>query len=184
MPGKLLLLSCCAPCSCAVIERLAQEKRDFAVVFYNPNIRPEAEYRKRCDENKRVCDFYGVEFIELEYDNRRWVELTTGLEDEPERGRRCSICFYMRLKRVMAYAREHGFSEVASVLGVSRYKDLNQVNEAAARAAAESGARYVHIEGRKGGMQERRLELIGALALYSQRYCGCKPVKEFKEKEV
>lgn len=132
MPGKLLLLSCCAPCSCAVIERLAQEKRDFAVVFYNPNIRPEAEYRKRCDENKRVCDFYGVEFIELEYDNRRWVELTTGLEDEPERGRRCSICFYMRLKRVMAYAREHGFSEVASVLGVSRYKDLNQVNEAAA----------------------------------------------------
>ncbi len=87
----------------------------------------------------------------------------------------------MRLKRVMAYAREHGFSEVASVLGVSRYKDLNQVNEAAARAAAESGARYVHIEGRKGGMQERRSELIRELALYSQRYCGCKPVKEFKE---
>ena len=175
MSGKLLLLSCCAPCSCAVIEKLVQEKREFTVVFYNPNIRPEAEYRKRCDENKRVCDFYGVKFIELEYDNQRWCALTAGLEAEPERGRRCSICFYMRLKRVMIYAAANGFSEVASVLGVSRYKNLNQVNEAAARAAAETGVKYVHIEGRKDGMQERRAALIRELNLYSQRYCGCKP---------
>ena len=172
---KILLLSCCAPCSCAVIEKMAQDGADFAVAFYNPNIRPKEEYEKRRDENERVCRFYGVSFINLEYDNDRWRRLTTGLENEPERGRRCSLCFYMRLKRVMEYAKENGYTAVASVLGVSRYKNLAQVNEAAAKASEETGVSYVHIEGRKNGMQERRQELIRALRLYSQDYCGCKP---------
>lgn len=175
MSKKLLLLSCCAPCSCAVIEKLATEKQNFAVVFYNPNIRPLEEYRKRCEENKRVCDKYGVEFVELEYDNERWCALTKGLESEPERGRRCSVCFEMRLKRVMEYAKEQGCSQVASVLGVSRYKDLKQVNAAASVASVQTGIEYVEIEGRKGGMQERRAELTKELELYSQSYCGCFP---------
>lgn len=175
MAENLLLLSCCAPCSCAVIEKLAKEKRAACVVFYNPNIRPLPEYLKRRDENRRVCEMYGIPFIELEYDNDRWCALTKGLENEPERGKRCSVCFYMRLKRVMEYAKSNGYEAVASVLGVSRYKNLEQVNEAAARAAAETGIPYVNIEGRKGGMQERRAELIKELKLYSQNYCGCKP---------
>ncbi len=170
-----LLLSCCAPCSCAVIEKLALAKEDFSVVFYNPNIRPLSEYQKRCVENKRVCEIYNVPFIELEYDNERWCELTKGLENEPERGKRCDVCFYMRLKRVMQYAKEQGFEAVASVLGVSRYKDLAQVNRAAEKAAQEVGMPYLEIEGRKGGMQERRGELIKKLELYNQTYCGCKP---------
>lgn len=174
---KILLLSCCAPCSCAVIQKLAEEKNDFAVVFYNPNIRPEDEYRKRCNENKKVCDLYHIPFIELEYDNLRWCQLTKGLENEPERGSRCSICFYMRLKRVMEYAKENGFEAVASVLGVSRYKNLLQVNEAAFRASKEVGVPYVEIEGRKNGMQELRNQLIKELNLYNQDYCGCKPRK-------
>lgn len=172
-----LLLSCCAPCSCAVIEKLAKEQADFKVVFYNPNIRPKEEYRKRCEENKRVCEIYKVPFIELEYDNARWCELTKGLENEPERGARCSICFYMRLKRVMEYAKQEGCIGVSSVLGVSRYKNLAQVNQAAYKAAAEVGIPYLEIEGRKGGMQERRAQLIKELELYSQDYCGCKPRK-------
>ena len=118
---------------------------------------------------------YGVPFIELEYDNNRWCELTKGLENEPERGKRCSVCFYMRLKRVMEYAKENGFCAVASVLGVSRYKDLNQVNEAAFKASAETGMPYLEIEGRKNGMQDLRNRLIKDLNLYSQTYCGCKP---------
>lgn len=170
----LLLLSCCAPCSCAVIEKLALEKADFEVVFYNPNIRPEEEYRKRCEENKRLCERYSVPFIELEYDNERWCELTKGLEKEPERGRRCDICFEMRLKRVMEYALTNGFEAVASVLGVSRYKDLAQVNHAAQRATDETGVAYLEIEARKGGMQERRGILTKELGLYSQDYCGCR----------
>lgn len=173
--AKFLLLSCCAPCSCAVIRCLAEQNKDFAVVFYNPNIRPMSEYEKRRDENLRLCKMYGVPFIELEYDNNRWCELTKGLENEPERGKRCSVCFYMRLKRVMEYAKENGFCTVASVLGVSRYKDLNQVNEAAFKASAETGIPYLEIEGRKNGMQDLRNRLIKELNLYSQTYCGCKP---------
>lgn len=180
---KILLLSCCAPCSCAVIKTLAEKQANFAVVFYNPNIRPQAEYIKRRDENKRVCRLYGIDFIELEYDNDRWCRLTKGLENEPERGKRCSVCFEMRLKRVMEYAQANGFTAVASVLGVSRWKNLMQVNEAAARAAAKTNAVYVHIEGRKNGMQELRAQLIKELNLYNQTYCGCKPPDK-KEKTM
>ena len=175
MEKGFLLLSCCAPCSCAVIENLAQEQRRFSVVFYNPNIRPLAEYQKRREENKRVCEIYHIPFIELEYDNERWCTLTQGLENEPERGARCSVCFYMRLKRVMEYALANGYSAVASVLGVSRYKNLEQVNQAAYKAAKEVGIPYLEIEGRKGGMQERRQTLIKELNLYNQDYCGCNP---------
>jgi len=173
--GKILLLSCCAPCSCAVIKTLAEKNTDFAVAFYNPNIRPYDEYVKRRDENERVCKMYGIEFIELEYDNDRWCSLTKGLENEPERGKRCSVCFEMRIRRVMEYAKEHGFTAVASVLGVSRWKNLAQVNEAAVKASATTGVVYVEIEGRKNGMQELRAALIKELNLYNQIYCGCKP---------
>ena len=132
---KILLLSCCAPCCCAVIEKMAREGYDFAVAFYNPNIVPAAGYEKRREENRRLCEGRKIPFIELEYDNERWRNLIKGLENEPERGRRCDVCFYMRLKRVMEYARENGFDAVASVLGVSRYKDLAQVNRAAQKAS-------------------------------------------------
>ena len=172
---RFLLLSCCAPCSCAVIKTLAEKQEDFAVVFYNPNIRPEEEYRKRADENKKVCDLYGVRYIELEYDNNHWCELIKGYENEPERGKRCDLCFYMRIKRVMEYAKEQGIDAVASVLGVSRYKDLDQVKRAAKRASEDVGVAYLEIEGRKGGMQELRTNLTKQLNLYNQDYCGCKP---------
>lgn len=175
MKNKTLLLSCCAPCSCAVIKTLAETGENFAVVFYNPNIRPRAEYEKRRDENARLCQAYGVDFIELEYDNERWCEVVKGLENEPERGRRCSLCFEMRLKRVMDYALANGFTGVASVLGVSRYKDLTQVNAAAAISSEATGCPYVEVEGRKGGMQELRNQLIAEFALYHQDYCGCMP---------
>ena len=165
---KILLLSCCAPCCCAVIEKMARDGYDFAVAFYNPNIVPAAEYEKRREENRRLCEGRKIPFIELEYDNERWRNLIKGLENEPERGRRCDVCFYMRLKRVMEYARENGFDAVASVLGVSRYKDLAQVNRAAQKASAECGVPYVEIEGRKGGMQDRRQLLIRELGLYAQ----------------
>lgn len=172
---RFLLLSCCAPCSCAVIKILAEEKHDFEVVFYNPNIRPIEEYRKRADENKKVCKIYNVPFVELEYDNERWCEQIQGLENEPERGKRCDICFYMRLKRTMEYAKANGYEAVASVLGVSRYKDLIQVNRAGYKASEETGIKYLEIEGRKAGRQNLRMQLIRELDLYNQAYCGCKP---------
>lgn len=174
-PENILLLSCCAPCSCAVIEKMAQQKQNFSVVFYNPNITPQEEYDKRRDENEKVCRRYRIKFFELEYDHDCWAQKTKGLEDEPERGKRCSICFYMRLKRVMEYAVENGYTSVASVLGVSRWKNLDQVNEMADCAARAANCPYTLIEGRRGGMQQRRADLIKELDLYNQTYCGCRP---------
>ncbi len=170
---RLLLLSCCAPCACAVIKKLHDEGRDFAVVFYNPNIHPEAEYVKRKDEQKRLCERWGVEFIELEYDPKNWLVMAEPYKNEPERGERCFRCFYFRLSRVMRYAKENGFQQVGSVLGVSRWKDLNQVNRAGRLAMENEGVPYVEIEGRKHGMQENRLRFIKELGLYNQEYCGC-----------
>lgn len=172
---KTVLLSCCAPCSCAIIEKMAQNGDDFTVLFYNPNINPYEEYVKRLEENKRLCDIYGVKFVDLEYDNDRWSATVAGLENEPERGKRCSKCFNMRIKRAMEYAKDNGFNKVASVLGASRYKDLDQVNRSAADASKATGVEYIHVEARKGGMQERREILTKELNLYHQTYCGCKP---------
>ncbi len=177
---NILLLSCCAPCSCAVIEEMAREGKNFTVLFYNPNIRPYGEYQRRLDENLRVCEKYDVPFVDLEYENELWWELVKGLEDEPERGRRCSICFYMRIKRAMEYASEHGFTSVGSVLGVSRYKDLDQVEKAAKKASEETGVPYTNIEGRKNGMQELRTLITKEMGLYNQNYCGCNPKGEIE----
>ena len=172
---KLLVLSCCAPCSCAALKHLADSGTQVTVLFYNPNIFPQREYEKRRDEQQRLCQKLGVAFAELPYDHAAWQAQVRGLEHEPERGKRCSVCFYMRLKRAMQYAKEHGFTAVASVLGVSRYKNLQQVNEAAYKAAKDTGFIYVEIEGRKNGMQDLRQQLIKDLSLYNQNYCGCKP---------
>ena len=91
-PAKLLVLSCCAPCSCAVIKKLSDEGVDVTVLFYNPNIYPSAEYEKRRDEQKRVCERFGVKFAELPYEPEVWEACVKGLENEPERGRRVLKC--------------------------------------------------------------------------------------------
>lgn len=175
MSKGMLLLSCCAPCSCAVIKHLSEQKKPFTVVFYNPNIRPVEEYQKRCAENKKVCAHYGVPFVELEYDPQHWCQLTQGLEHEPERGKRCDVCFEMRLRRIAKYAKENHFDSVSSVLGVSKYKDFDQVNRAAERAFQESAIPYEAINWRKGGLEQLRQALQKELNLYAQNYCGCKP---------
>lgn len=170
---KTLLVSCCAPCSCAVIRKLADEKRDFAVLFYNPNIHPAEEYFKRRDENEKYCRSMNVPFIELEYDPDEWFKAVKGLESEPERGARCSVCFLMRLRRAAKYAKENGFDVVTSVLGVSRYKNLDQVNEAGRKAATENGIVYDETNWRKGGLEEERQRIVKKTGMYAQNYCGC-----------
>lgn len=171
--GKLLLLSCCAPCSCGVIKHLALQGRVFTVLFYNPNIDTETEYKKRLLENQRVCDKYGVPFISLSYEPEVWEKAIRGLENEPERGKRCSVCFELRLRRAAQYAKDNGFTTFSSVLGISRHKDLDQVNAAAARAQQSVGIRYDMTNWRKGGLEELRRALNQEMQLYNQNYCGC-----------
>lgn len=173
MGEKLLLLSCCAPCSCSVIATLAKQGRAFTVLFYNPNIDTAEEYQKRLHENERVCKHFGVDFVSLPYEPEVWRAAVQGLENEPERGRRCSVCFELRLQRAAEYAKAHGFTAFSSVLGISRHKDLDQVNAAAARASEAVGLDYDTTNWRKGGLEELRRALNQELSLYNQTYCGC-----------
>ncbi len=172
---KLLLVSCCAPCSIGVIHQLKEQGVDFAVLFYNPNIRPVSEYEKRRDENKRICREKGVQFIELPYDPEKWDNAVAGFENEPERGRRCDICFRLRLMRAAEYARTNGFTHFTSVLGISRYKDFDQVCRAGLAAADMYDIPYDMTNWRKNGGEQLRAALAREANLYAQNYCGCKP---------
>ncbi len=171
---KLLVLSCCAPCSCGAIKHLVQKGHLITVLFYNPNIFPEEEYQKRWNEQKRICQGLGAQFVELPYEPAVWEKAVQGLENEPERGKRCTVCFYIRLKQAARYAREHHFDAFTSVLGTSRYKDICQVNRAALRAWQEEGTPYWANTWRKGGLEELRRALIKEFNIYNQTYCGCK----------
>ena len=171
---KLLLLSCCAPCSGGVLSRAAALGLDVTLLFHNPNIYPLSEYEKRRDEQKHACAHFGIHFVELPYEPQEWERLVTGLENEPERGKRCSVCFFMRLKKAAQYAKEHGFEEISSVLGVSRYKDMEQVNAAARAACAQEGVVYNETNWRRNGLEEARRAVWKELNFYSQQYCGCR----------
>lgn len=172
---KMLLLSCCAPCSVGVIQTLAEQKVNFSVLFYNPNIRPQSEYIKRRDENHAICNRYNIPFIELDYDTTVWDDATKGLDNEPERGRRCDKCFELRLLKTAQYAKENGFTHFTSVLGISRHKDFAQVNRAAEKAAKTHDIPYDTTDWRQGGIEPLRQALTHELGLYKQSYCGCKP---------
>ena len=172
---KLLLLSCCAPCSVGVIQDLYQNGVDFTVLFYNPNIRPVQEYQKRCDENRKICLELGVPFIELPYENDLWVRETAGLENEPERGKRCEKCFFLRLKKTAQYAKENGFTRFSSVLGISRYKDFEQVCRVGRLIEQIENIPYDDTNWRKNGGEEKANKLAREKKLYRQNYCGCRP---------
>ncbi len=174
---KLLLLSCCAPCSIGVITELAHKGQDFAVMFFNPNIKPEEEYRHRLEENKRICKELNVPFIEGDYVPQLWQQATKGLENEPEKGKRCDACFYLRLKVGAKYAKQHGFTRITSVFGISRFKDFDQVCRVGKKVENEIGIPYDTTNWRKNGGLERTEQLGKEKNLYRQKYCGCKPKK-------
>lgn len=168
---KLVLVSCCAPCSAGAIKQLADgqipDVDDFVVLFFNPNIFPASEYQKRMAEQIKYCDTLGVKHVELEYDHAAWRDAVAGLESEPERGRRCSACFEFRFARAARFARENGYDAVASVLGVSRHKDQAQVDRAAAAKCGDIC--YLPIK-----WDEALRQSIGRTSdFYRQNYCGC-----------
>jgi hypothetical protein len=156
------------------MEAMVASKIDFTLFFYNPNIYPRAEYDLRRDENKRFAQKLGVPFVEAEYDNDRWLERVRGLENEPERGARCTQCFLMRLERTALYAHEHNFKVFTSSLGISRWKDMGQVNVCGHRAAARyPGLTYWDYNWRSGGGSERKEQIATRENFYRQQYCGC-----------
>ena len=156
------------------MEAVAASEIDTTVYFYNPNIHPVEEYEIRKEENKRFCDKLGFSFIDADYDKDNWFERVKGLENEPERGKRCTECFDMRFERSALYASENKFSVYATTLGISRWKDMNQINDSGHRAANKyEKVIYWDFNWRKKGGASRMIEISKREEFYQQEYCGC-----------
>lgn len=173
---SLLLHACCAPCSSAVLERLA-EHFHITVFYYNPNISPETEYQKRVEEEKRLLTEMPlknpVSFLEGKYAPERFFEMAWGMEGEPEGGARCMKCYALRLRETAERAREDGFDFFTTTLSVSPYKNAQKLNEIGAAMAKEYGVPYLYSDFKKKGGYQRSIELSRQYGLYRQNYCGC-----------
>ena len=171
---KVLLHSCCAPCSGDVMAELKRSQIHYTILFYNPNIHPAREYEIRKKENKRFADKLEVPFVDLDYDKDNWFSKIKGYEKEPERGYRCTLCFDMRFERSALYASENGFKVFSSTLGTSRWKNIHQINGCGTRAANRyKNLIYWTFNWRKGGGSDRMIEISKNEKFYQQEYCGC-----------
>ena len=181
----VLLHTCCAPCSSAIIEALMQNGITPVIYYCNPNIYPQEEYEIRKNECTRYAQSLGLEIVDADYDHENWLDAVKGLENEPERGGRCLKCFKLRLLRTAQYASERGIKVITTTLASSRWKSLDQINEAGRWACQQpilvrrsSAAPHDEViwwdqNWRKGGLQERRLQIIKEYDFYNQLYCGC-----------
>lgn len=171
---KILLHTCCAPCSAAIIEYLLQRKIRPVLFYFNPNIYPREEYEIRKNECIRYARQSGLEIIDGDYDYNLWLENISGLEKEPERGKRCVECFRMRLSVTAFLANEKKFDTIATTLASSRWKNLEQIAEAGREAVAPySNLTFWNKNWRKEGLSERRNILLKENGFYNQNYCGC-----------
>ena len=179
---RVLLHACCAPCSSAIVEWLVQHDVRPTIYYYNPNIWPREEYEIRKQESKRHAESLGLEWIDGDYDHNAWLEGVCGLESEPERGRRCEQCFTLRLTATARKAAELGIPYFATTLASSRWKSLDQINRAGLmaeqvvnvqRSTFNVQCKFWPQNWRKGGLQERRNQLLKEYNFYNQQYCGC-----------
>ncbi len=169
----LLLHSCCAPCSSSVVEQL-KLYFEITIYYFNPNIHPKKEYQIRLEENRWFArEIMEIEFIEGEYDPRIWFEAVRGLEQEPEGGRRCPICYRLRLEETAKKAKDLGFKYFTTTLSVSPHKRADWINEIGLELEEKYGVRFLVADFKKGGGYQRSLELSRKHNLYRQTYCGC-----------
>ncbi len=171
---KVLMHSCCAPCAGELMELMVENGIELTIYFYNPNIHPKKEYEIRKDENIRFAEKMGIPFIDADYDVQEWFYKAKGMENEPERGPRCTMCFDMRFVRTAEYAKNNGFKVITSSLGISRWKDMDQINGCGDQAASLfEGVTYWDYNWRKGGGSERMYKIAKREEFYKQEYCGC-----------
>ncbi len=172
--NKLLLHSCCAPCSGEIMEAVIASNIELSIFFYNPNIHPQREYEIRKNEHKRFAEKWQIPFFDADYERKEWFERIKGLENEPERGERCTKCFDMRLERTALFAHENDFPVFTTSLAISRWKDINQVYTCARRAAERyEDVIFWDYNWRKGGGSQRGVEISKREHFYKQEYCGC-----------
>eukprot|EP01084_Bolivina_argentea_P058476 106788_1 len=171
---KILLHSCCAPCSGAMFTEMLEMDLNVTIFFYNPNIHPRKEYEIRKEENKRYAIKHNVPFIDCDYDVDNWFKKMQGLEFEPERGIRCTKCFDMRMEVTAAYASENHFPIFTTTNATSRWKDIKQVNESGIRAGKRyDNTNYWIYDWQTDEMTLRKYEISANERFYKQEYCGC-----------
>lgn len=182
---EVLLHACCAPCSSAIVEWMLQHDIRPTIFYFNPNIYPREEYDIRKNESKRHAESLGIRWIDGDYDHEQWLRQVKGLDKEPERGSRCLQCFRMRLMATALQAKELGISFFATTLASSRWKSLEQISLAglAAQEAVE-GTTFWAQNWRKGGLQDRRNQLLREYQFYNQQYCGCEFSMNNKGKSI
>lgn len=173
---KLLLHSCCAPCSSYVLEYLS-DYFEITVFYYNPNIFPESEYTKRILEQQMLihdmnCK-YPVSFVAGSYDRERFFEIATGLEYLKEGGERCFRCYELRLEEAARIARESEFDYFTTTLSISPLKNADKLNEIGCKVAKRYGVEYLQSDFKKKNGYKRSIELSNEYGLYRQDYCGC-----------
>ena len=190
----VLLHTCCAPCSSAIVEAMMQNGITPVIYYCNPNIYPLDEYEIRKEECTRYAKALGLEIVDADYDHENWLEAMKGMENEPERGGRCLRCFKLRLLRTAQYARQRGIKVITTTLASSRWKSLEQINEAGQWAVSKANDIIETVDNlneetiipptdcdviwwdqnwRKGGLQERRNQILKEYDFYNQLYCGC-----------
>ena len=173
---RLLLHSCCAPCSSYVIEYLSAFFR-ITVFYYNPNITEREEYGKRVLEQKRLLSSMPlknpVDFIEGEYEPEVFFELSKGLEKCPEGQERCFACYEMRLKETAIQAKRLGYDYFTTTLTISPLKNAEIINEIGQRLGAVYDINYLLSDFKKKNGYKRSIELSKEYDLYRQDYCGC-----------
>ena len=171
---EVLLHACCAPCSSAIVEWMLANGVHPIIYYFNPNIWPLEEYEIRKKESKRHAESLGLRWIDGDYDHDQWRCGVQGMEGEPERGRRCECCFRQRLVATAQEARRLGITWFTTTLASSRWKSLEQIERAGHDAeSAVEGTRFWAQNWRKGGLYERRNQLLREYGFYNQQYCGC-----------
>jgi predicted adenine nucleotide alpha hydrolase (AANH) superfamily ATPase len=181
MKSKILLQVCCAPDATVAAERLCDEYA-VGVYFYNPNIHPVEEYLKRVGEMERLAAEIGVDIHPAPYEPELWLEAVDGLQHEPEGGRRCEICFRMRLERTAKAAMELGYDLFATVLTVSPHKNADLINRIGEEVGKSMGIPYLSSNFKKKDGFKRSIELSREYGLYRQDYCGCLFSKQQRDK--
>ena len=173
---RLLLHSCCGPCSAPVLEYLTQYF-DVTLFWYNPNIWPQEEFDLRLEEQQKLIRAMGLEkqvrVVCRPRNSEAWYRATEGLEHEPEGGTRCTECFRLRLREAAAYAAENGFDCYCSTLTLSRHKDPLRINALGEQFEEEFGIPWLPSEFKKRGRELRSKQLCEQYGIYRQDYCGC-----------
>lgn len=169
---RLLLHCCCAPCAAYVIQEL-QKSYEVTLFYFNPNIFPKVEYDIRCKELKKYAQRMNLELILAGYNHDNWLSVVQGLEKEPEKGKRCEVCFKYRLEETMKKAQELNFDLVCSTLSISPHKDFNVINQVGKKLSKEFKVKFLESNWKENGGFQRSCQISEQENFYRQTYCGC-----------